>query len=847
MAPWDFYCAFCGCPFRATRFLLQGSHDIDKDEALVAWETQNIYMPGVITKAETAWTEYLQCLGNILDSRCLPGTHDPPGDVALSVIGSAQDYGEVCLESFCSHKALPGLIVGRASTYDVRDRESLIPFHLKCFELFQQVLVFKTGHQFKTRLLLDGSWEQVTPCRNLDKSLLYGLLWELIGKTGQCLQISYGQPEPSLDYMWVAEPDMELHVADPNQKNDLIRGIIHNAWLRINHHASNEIRNSTQATEQHDPFVQLPFEILLIITSALNASSVMSLLHASPYAHRIFDGNELFWTRQFQQHMPWFYEMRDYLSESLGPANTGTRDLVSSLDTNPSHRGSLRRFFAWANHITTPRVGMTGPFMGVGNRRRIWGVCAHLVDLYLARIDLFLAHSLSVHTLKEEEVHIRSHAVCMDMSLVRFPLPDTLYTVKSFWMRSKSEAHALKRGYTLNIFWEHQTLSGLGVVLEMDGYSQLRLLGSDDYQDGISKQSMRVASGDWVTGLILYYPWLNGSRTSWCPIAGWKTEFPVDTYVSGLSVICHSGHKADFGTVAMRHIRRPLLATKDMEIVGLMGQLGEEVYGHRIFRFGLLQMPRHLVQDTSHVNMEAFTDDVPRPTWAGSTAWLNDCTEIFSPESPTAGAWSSSEIPVWVVPDLHVQQPQMSRISDHIPNEIVEHEPLIWAKDIEEAHNLRWVTGLILEGNDVRKTENDVVFEQCIRGICAVKAEFAPESGMAIRATGLRVIGDGHDWPEDRCACLEVDGAGGEMITAVSVAQNGYPRAIKLITNRGKEICWGEENQPKEVWQTFVAPEGNMFIGIVLSFVTPICWNSDTKVFDSAIQSSVVVLSLPMK
>ena len=85
------------------------------------------------------------------------------------------------------------------------------------------------------------------------------------------------------------------------------------------------------------------------------------------------------------------------------------------------------------------------------------------------------------------------------------------------------------------------------------------------------------------------------------------------------------------------------------------------------------------------------------------------------------------------------------------------------------------------------------------------------------------------------------------MITAVSVAQNGYPRAIKLITNRGKEICWGEENQPKEVWQTFVAPEGNMFIGIVLSFVTPICWNSDTKVFDSAIQSSVVVLSLPMK
>lgn len=541
--------------------------------------------------------------------------------------------------------------------------------------------------------------------------------------------------------------------------------------------------------------------------------------------------------------------MHDFLSDSVNLAGDGTQDLVSSY--NPSHHRSLRRFFAWANHITTPRVGMKGPFMGVGNRRRIWGVCGHLVDLYLARLDLHLAQSLSADTLDEEEAYIRSHSVCVDMPQVNFPLPDELYTVKSFWMRSKSEANALERGFTLKIFWQCQRLIGLGVVLDNSEDSELRLLGSEDYQneERIDKESMQVASGDWITGFILHYPFLNIFRTSWCPTAGWKMERYLDPYVSGISVLCHSGHQADFGKVHLRSIRRPLLAAQDMKVMGLMGQLS---WGNRLFRLGLLQMPRRLVQDTSHANMEASTDDVPRPTWVESTPWRNECTEIFSPELSIADeplssdAWFSSGIAIWNVPNLHAQQPQMSRISNHMPNETVEHAPLIWAKDITEAHHLRRVAGLISERIDVGKTGDDV-FEQRIQGISAAKAEFAPEYGLAVRSTRYKESGARLDWPEKDCACLDLDGAGGEMITAVSIAQNGSPMAIKLITNHGHEVYWGEKNQPEEVWQTFVAPEGNMLIGIALSFVTPSRWNPDTQYFDSMMQSSVVVLSLPMK
>lgn len=398
---------------------------------------------------------------------------------------------------------------------------------------FPTGLAFKTvtGSPFKTRLLLDGSWEQVIPCQSLDKDLLYRVLWDLIGKTGQRLQISYGDPEPPLHKLWKAEPGKELLVADPNQKNDLVRDMIHDAWLRIDHN-SNQSRNHTwnTITMQDDLFAQLPFEILLMIISALDASSLMNLLHASPYSHRAFDGNGVFWLRQFQDHMPWFFEMHDFLSNSINLASGGTRDLVSSPDTNPFHHKSLRHFFAWANNITTPRVGMKGPFMGVGNRRRIWGVCARLVDSHLAKS---LPRAMNT-TLEEDETHIHSHTVCVDMALVQFPMP-TLYTVKSFWMRTKSEVNAIKRGYTLKIFWQCRRLIGLGVVLETDEDSQLRLLGSDDYQDEerVDEDSMQVASGDWITGFILYYPFLNGSRTSWGPAAGWKTEMLYDSHVSG--------------------------------------------------------------------------------------------------------------------------------------------------------------------------------------------------------------------------------------------------------------------------------------------------------------------------
>ncbi|KAJ5180976.1 hypothetical protein N7492_004186 [Penicillium capsulatum] len=93
--------------------------------------------------------------------------------------------------------------------------------------------------------------------------------------------------------------------------------------------------------------------------------------------------------------------------------------------------------------------------------------------------------------------------------------------------------------------------------------------------------------------------------------------------------------------------------------------------------------------------------------------------------------------------------------------------------------------------------------------ICGIKAKFATESGLNPRSIGMEGFADQYrdlEWDESQCKHLDIDGAGGEMITAVAIAQQlDPPDAVKLITSRGCEVYWGETDQPEEKWRTFIA------------------------------------------
>lgn len=79
-----------------------------------------------------------------------------------------------------------------------------------------------------------------------------------------------------------------------------------------------------------------------------------------------------FWIRMIRTHLaPWFWEIDDLVTE---------RDFIPALD--------YKSLFLWLDKVTTPKYGLEGPFMGVANRRRIWGVCGQLAPAYKLGLDI---------------------------------------------------------------------------------------------------------------------------------------------------------------------------------------------------------------------------------------------------------------------------------------------------------------------------------------------------------------------------------------------------------------------------------------------------------------------------
>lgn len=70
-----------------------------------------------------------------------------------------------------------------------------------------------------------------------------------------------------------------------------------------------------------------------------------------------------------KQHMPWFSEAHELLQ-----------------DPSFLHRKNIRQIFVYLECMTRPRLGLNGDDLGIANRRRIWGACEQLAELYLARI-----------------------------------------------------------------------------------------------------------------------------------------------------------------------------------------------------------------------------------------------------------------------------------------------------------------------------------------------------------------------------------------------------------------------------------------------------------------------------
>ncbi|KAJ5610112.1 hypothetical protein N7510_006831 [Penicillium lagena] len=359
MGSWDYYCALCGSTFfggkisqkpRSARFLRarrlsaadrqiekltregapipeelhrefdenneESSEDKNDASSMDEFDEDHRYDPNVITEEESTWTLDLQCLGLNSESS--------PSKAFLSGIGTSEDYGGLRVDAGDDPNYPDDDFF---SAYCITGESPVYPFHPKCLDLFRLLVAHKSGSG-ATPVSVDGSWIPLS--LDLDKDTLFAILHER-GKFSSRLDIDYGDPEPPDEQFWESKPGEELFIADPTRDDELVKSMI-----------------LTRVFFPYKPIERFP------------------------HVHRALDGSSSLWLRYIGKAMPWFFELHDFLGNLTDSNDDGHGTTSSNADALRDK--SLRRFFVWADRITTPRVGKKGPFIGVANRRRIWAV-----------------------------------------------------------------------------------------------------------------------------------------------------------------------------------------------------------------------------------------------------------------------------------------------------------------------------------------------------------------------------------------------------------------------------------------------------------------------------------------
>ncbi|KKY13208.1 putative f-box domain protein [Diplodia seriata] len=219
---------------------------------------------------------------------------------------------------------------------------------------------------------------------NLDKDTLYHTISGLMG--WDLPKLDYGEPSVEHDQCWWSKPGEEtanakMMVIYP-LSNPTFTTLLRNTVSTDDFALPTPPGTTDPATSaslsarvRRDPFAGLPYDITHQILLLLPAEAVPRLATASYPVHaavRSSARNPGFWRQALRRCMPWFWELHVLMRHgTVDPEETDFKGL-----------------FLWLEACTRPRRGLEGPFMGVANRRRVWGVCEQYDALYVRRIRM---------------------------------------------------------------------------------------------------------------------------------------------------------------------------------------------------------------------------------------------------------------------------------------------------------------------------------------------------------------------------------------------------------------------------------------------------------------------------
>ncbi|KAI7540609.1 hypothetical protein KC331_g9076 [Hortaea werneckii] len=323
---------------------------------------------------------YLTGLGNTTDlGWALVGLSDEEDDegamMARDLFIARGRYGEGVKLSMSaySEEGEAGVGEGMAS----------FPLHVRCWELMRKAWRMRRCEAARSR----GGRNTSTKVKDdgLDLKVLMEVMARLLQGSRTCLGgMDYQELQPSAGTsLWDDQDQVEAKLPwlyDPVECPSALEAYEilterqgKGSQSVTPQRSSNPLRR--QAVLHHDPFDQLPIELVHGILTHVDANSLLDILSASPSVAGCCDTR--FWRNRLRQDMPYLFELND-----------GVKKLPSYLqDGCAADWERLYRRLLGQAHCREPKsnIAMGDRPEGVASRRRVWECVGQILDLFEAR------------------------------------------------------------------------------------------------------------------------------------------------------------------------------------------------------------------------------------------------------------------------------------------------------------------------------------------------------------------------------------------------------------------------------------------------------------------------------